>query len=117
MNIKTTQEGKQTKYFCPYCDQDMTPVDNTHRGWLDCDTCPVHIRYIIMGSFSSPIAAYIQFKSTDKYMLELNLLDDSTILSDQDKHAVIIRLNHVIDVNPNNCEAWIKRLIDLKAFT
>lgn len=105
---------------CIYCQRHMYDGDS---GVYNCLNCPSNVRYITAGSLLVPEIYYIQFYR-DKYQLELNVVDQRATLcylpfgSSNGAYVAktIINFNEVPDVKPTTYEAWLTRILDMKAF-
>jgi len=120
MHLKTISCQQRWRYYCPFCDQDITPPDGyTISSFIQCQFCPVTTNLIVNGSISNPNIAYIQFQQ-DQFMIELNQDDQTTILFAGPVNARLsqmLKLSYLVPVNPNNFHNWLSKLLNLKAFS
>lgn len=97
---------------CLFCKKDLNYAQN-------CDHCDIPISYWLSGDFDKNIDA-IQFNvgpyDNKNYIIDVDYIDKMTLLLDDGQHR-IFSINYVIDINPENANKWLEKLLKMKIFS
>ena len=81
-------------------------------GYLACKFCPCEVHYSLWGEK----LRWIEYHLGD-YYIDTELIDKQSWLVRKKGGVDLVTLNYLIDVNPQNVNEWIERLLSLKAFS
>lgn len=105
---------------CLFCKTDLN--NGNENGCYECNCCSIPaVSYICNGSVTRPTIQYIVFKIDPYMFVELNYFTNSLKifkLLDYNSDAKLIGgVDHIPDnINPDNVESIMNRLLKLQAF-
>lgn len=98
-------------YCCIYCKNELMLSE----GFLVCQTCP-NTKYIY-GRNNGELKLIWVFFEYFPYCIDISLIDNKTYMFKHMEQDALISLDYVPNINPNNSEKWVDRLLNMMIFT